>query len=72
VVACLALAIGATGCGEKPQVKVAGANDLSAFKGTTGPYGDAGWKPGDQVSWEGHLRARAQYGQNEYSRTGDR
>jgi hypothetical protein len=70
--ACAALAIGAAGCGEKPQAKVAAADDAAAFQGTAGPYGTPGWKPGDQTSWEEHMRARAQYGQNEYSRPSGR
>ena len=28
----------------------------------------AGWKAGDQKSWEQQLKARGQYGQNEYTR----
>jgi hypothetical protein len=30
-----------------------------------------GWKVGDKTSWEGEMRARTQYGQNEYTRNGN-
>jgi hypothetical protein len=68
--ACVALAFGAAGCAEKAQTKVAGVGDAAAYKGSTGPYNSAGWKPGDQASWDEQMRARTQYGQNEYSRLG--
>jgi membrane-bound lytic murein transglycosylase B len=29
----------------------------------------SGWKAGDKAGWEAQLKARQQYGQNEYSRT---
>ena len=31
----------------------------------------ADWKVGDKTSWEGEMRARTQYGQNEYTRVGN-
>jgi hypothetical protein len=31
-------------------------------------YAAPGWKAGDKTSWEQSLRARAQYGQNDYTR----
>ena len=67
--ACVALAIGAAGCTEKPQTKTLGQSDVAAYKGTAGPYDAPGWKPGDQASWDEQMRSRTQYGQNEYSRS---
>ena len=55
-------------CGEKPQTLGASKRDAAAFEGTTNPYSASGWKAGDQKSWEQQLRARGQYGQNEYTR----
>jgi hypothetical protein len=36
--------------------------------GTGKAYTVGGWKQGDKASWEAQLKARAQYGQNDYSR----
>jgi hypothetical protein len=56
-------------CGDKPQ-EMGGAvrQDTAAFNGTGTPFVAPGWKPGDKTSWEQHLRARAQNGQNDYSK----
>ena len=67
--ACVALAIGAAGCTEKPQTKTLGSTDAASYKGTAGPYNAPGWKAGDQTSWDEQMRSRTQYGQNEYSRS---
>jgi hypothetical protein len=32
-------------------------------------YTAEGFKPGDKAAWEAHLKARAERGQNEYTRT---
>ena len=57
------------GCGEKPQSMTGGVRqDTTAFQGTGMPYTAAGWKSGDKVSWESHLRTRTQSGQNEYNK----
>ncbi len=64
-VACLAA------CGDKPQNLNAGTaskQDATAFSGTGTAYVAPGWKPGDKVSWEQHLKARAQSGQNDYAK----
>jgi hypothetical protein len=57
-------------CGEKPQeLGGAGRQDTAAYKGTGVTAFTAGdWKPGDKVSWEQKLKARGQYGQNDYTR----
>ncbi len=64
----LCLVVGA--CGEEPQ----GSNkvkksDVGAYQGAAGTHTAAGWKAGDAASWEAQMKARAQYGQNEYSRS---
>jgi hypothetical protein len=57
------------GCAEEPQTNKSGARpDAAAFQGTGMPYAAPGWKPGDKVSWEQHLKTRAQQGQNDYAR----
>ena len=58
-----------TACGERPQNLVGSANDTAAYQGANNSFVAQGWKPGDKTSWEQHLRARQQYGQNDYSRT---
>jgi hypothetical protein len=32
------------------------------------PFVAPGWKAGDRTSWQQELKARAQYGQNDYTR----
>jgi major membrane immunogen (membrane-anchored lipoprotein) len=56
-----------TACGEKAQM-LGTKNDATAFSGAENKFVDAGWTPGDKNSWEQHLRARAQYGQNDNTR----
>ena len=56
-----------TACGEKPQT-LGTKNDATAYSGATNSFVEAGWTAGDKTSWEQHLRARAQYGQNDNSR----
>ena len=63
------LAVTATlaACGERPQTL--GTNkDATSFSGTGRAFTDTGWVQGDKASWESHLKARGQYGQNDYSR----
>jgi hypothetical protein len=31
-------------------------------------YTDPGWQAGDKAGWSNHLKARAQYGQNDHAR----
>jgi hypothetical protein len=64
----LGLALGA--CGDKPQGESKPRkSDVSAYQGGTSGIASEGWKAGDPVSWEAQMKARAQYGQNEYSRS---
>ena len=55
-------------CGETPQTSTGAKRDTPAFQGTSNPYNAPGWKAGDKKSWEQQLKARGQYGQNEYTR----
>jgi hypothetical protein len=57
------------GCGERPQTASGIKSDQPPHAGSvhTG-FVDRGWTAGDRQAWAQHLRARAQYGQNEYSR----
>ena len=62
-------AVCAAGCGERPQtITPAKKADAKPWEGAQGGNVAAGWKPGDQASWEAQMRQRAQ-GQNEYSRS---
>ena len=65
---CAALVLSA--CGEKPQQLGGGIkSDQPAHQGVgQSPYAQPGWQAGDANGWTQHLRARAQYGQNEYNR----
>ena len=59
-------------CGEKPQELAGGKIKGSApgWQGPATPFTAAGWKPGDELSWDQHMRTRAQQGQNDYARIG--
>ncbi len=56
-------------CGEKPQAMQTHRGDVSAYQGVENRFAAPDWKAGDKVSWEQALKARAQYTQNEYTRT---
>jgi len=56
-----------TACGEKAQT-LGTKNYSTAYSGATNSFVEAGWTAGDKTSWEQHLRARAQYGQNDNTR----
>jgi hypothetical protein len=56
-------------CGEKPQDSLGSRMDQPAVVGTgVAVYTDPGWTAGDKASWANHLKARAQYGQNDHAR----
>jgi hypothetical protein len=68
----LVLPLALTACGEVDQSlgrSTGAGSDASVYSGTGKAYMEPGWTPGDKTSWESRLKARAQYGQNEYSRT---
>ncbi len=65
LVSALALSLGA--CSEHPQTASAQKRIGAApYAGTGTVFVDAGWKAGDQASWEQHLKVRTQRGQNDY------
>jgi major membrane immunogen (membrane-anchored lipoprotein) len=55
-------------CGEKAQT-LGTKNDSTAYSGVTNAFIEKGWQAGDKTSWERQLNARAQYGQNDYTRS---
>jgi hypothetical protein len=56
-------------CTERPQTLDSGVKvDSQAFQGTGMAYAVPGWKQGDKVSWEQHMKVRTQNGQNDYTR----
>jgi hypothetical protein len=62
--------LGLSACGEKPQGMGGVRSDQAPYTGVgKSQYANTGWTAGDKGSWEQQLKARAQYGQNEYSRT---
>ena len=64
-----AMLLALAACGEKPQTAGARKTDARPSDGPATAYSVAGWKAGDEASWESQMRARAQ-SQNEYIRTG--
>ena len=65
--------LGLAACGEKPQeLNSSGVKqDATAYTGVgQSQYAHPGWKAGDKGSWEQQLKARLQYGQNDYTRVG--
>lgn len=70
-IAAAALALGLAACGDKPQeINGAGVKqDGAPYTGVgKSQYAQGGWSVGDKTSWEQQLKARAQYGQNDYTR----
>ena len=55
-------------CGEKPQALGLPKSDTPASAGTGSNFTAPGWKAGDKLSWEQHLKARQQNSQNDYSK----
>lgn len=64
----VAMAALLSACGETPQTQSVGKQDAAPYQGTGKAFVDGGWKQGDKTSWESHLKARTQNGQNDYSR----
>ena len=65
------LALGLTACGDKVQ-ELAGQPKLDAapYTGTgVQVFTTSDWKAGDKNSWAQQLKTRAQYGQNDHSRS---
>ncbi|MDI1244393.1 MAG: hypothetical protein PSV24_03205 [Rhodoferax sp.] len=64
----MVMVAGLAACGDRPQELTASKQDSAAYTGTGKPYVQRDWKPGDKASWESQLKARNQYGQNDYTR----
>ena len=63
----LATALLMSACAEKAQTAATKKFDTKPWEGAQPAFTAAGWKAGDQASWEEQLKTRSQ-GQNEYSR----
>ncbi len=70
---CVTAMLVLAGCGERAQTAGQGATKKSDTKGWEGAqttvYMAEGYKSGDKAAWEAQLKARAERGQNEYTRT---
>ncbi|PKO62144.1 MAG: hypothetical protein CVU24_05455 [Betaproteobacteria bacterium HGW-Betaproteobacteria-18] len=64
----VALIAGLAACGDKPQALETNKHDSAAYTGTGKAFANKDWKQGDKASWESQLKARGQYGQNDYTR----
>jgi len=68
----VAIALPLAGCGEKPQTSGQSStkkSDGRAWESVQSAHVADGYKPGDKTAWESQLKARAERGQNEYTRT---
>ena len=61
-------ALALSACGEKAQT-LGTKDDATAFSGVNNAFIEKGWQAGDKTSWERQLNARAQYGQNDHTRS---
>lgn len=69
IFAAAAALAGLAACTERTQTLESGVKvDSQAFQGTGMAYAVSGWKQGDKVSWEQHMKVRTQNGQNEFTR----
>ncbi len=69
--ALLLSALALSACGETPQTASAAGvkTDRAVHEGVgDSPFAAPGWQAGDRASWQAELKARAQYGQNDYTR----
>ena len=57
-----------SGCGEKAQT-LGTKNDATAYSRVSNAFLEKDWQVGDKTSWERQLNARAQYGQNDHTRS---
>ena len=65
----LAAALALSACSEEPQEMGSTGSDAAPYTGVgQSQYQQPGWKAGDKGSWEQQLKARAQYGMNDYTR----
>ena len=67
--AAVAAVLTLSACGEAPQGLGGIKSDQAPHSGVgSSQYLHKGWQVGDKSSWEQQLKARAQYGQNDYTR----
>lgn len=69
----IAAVLGLAACGDQPQELNANGvkQDNAPYSGVgKSQYAQTGWTAGDKTSWEQQLKARTQYGQNDYQRVG--
>ncbi len=65
----IAATLALTACGDKQQTAATPNQDTGPHMGTgVATFTQPGWKAGDKVSWEQHLKARTQNSQNDYSK----
>jgi hypothetical protein len=56
-------------CGDKQQTAATPSKDAVPYSGTgVASFTAPGWKAGDKVAWEQHLKARMQNSQNDYAK----
>jgi hypothetical protein len=56
-------------CGDKQQTAATPSKDAAPYAGTgVAAFTAGGWKAGDKVAWEQHLKARMQNSQNDYAK----
>lgn len=55
-------------CTESPQKLQTSTRDTPAYTGTGSNFMLKGAATGDKAGWESRLKARGQYGQNDYAR----
>ena len=55
-------------CSESPQTLGSANRDVAPYQGTGKAFVAAGWRQGDKTAWESQLKARMQFGQNDYGR----
>jgi outer membrane biogenesis lipoprotein LolB len=68
VLICLSSVALLSACSEVDQsLAQRNQSDQQSWQGAKDPFVIKGWKAGDKSSWEGQMRARAQY-QNEYAK----
>ena len=56
-------------CGDRQQTAATPTKDAAPYSGTgVASFTASGWKAGDKVAWEQHLKARMQNSQNDYTK----
>ena len=68
IIFAVVMVAGLAGCSEPSQSLASSKSDSAPYTGTGKPFAEKDWKQGDKTSWDAHLKARTQYGQNDYTR----